>query len=61
MTGITIGALERFGVGIVGTDGVHDLSFEVVSRLEDAASHQVTLDLRIEPGGVGRPVMDGDV
>src|SRR4029077_19200136 len=48
-------------------DVAHDLSFEVVSRLEDAASDQVTLDLRkpdfdlIEPGRVGRCVMDGDV
>ena len=67
MSGVRIGPLERFGVGIVGTDVAHDLSFEVVSRLEDAASDQVTLDLRkpdfdlIEPGRVGRCVMDGDV
>ena len=67
MSGVTIGPLERFGGGIVGTDVAHDLSFEVVSRLEDAASDQVTLDLRkpdfdlIEPGRVGRCVMDGDV
>ncbi len=61
MSGITIGPLERFGVGIVGTDVAHDLSFEVVSRLEDAASDQVTLNLRIAPGRVGRCAMDGDV
>ena len=67
MSGIAIGPLERFGVGIVGTDVAHDLSFEIVSRLEDAAGDQVTLDLRkpdfdlVEPGRVGRCVMDGDV
>ncbi len=66
MSGVTIGPLERFGVGIVATDVAHDLSFEIVSRLEDAASDQVTLDLRkpdfdlVEPGRVGRCVVDSD-
>ena len=67
MSGVTIGPLERLGVGIVGTDVAHDLSFEIVSRREDAASDQVTLDLRkpdfdlVEPGRVGRCVVDSDV
>jgi hypothetical protein len=66
MSGVTIGLLERFGVGIVATDVAHDLSFEIVSRLEDAASDQATLDLRkpdfdlVEPGRVGRCVVDSD-
>ena len=60
MSGIAMGPLERFGVGIVGTDVAHDLAFEIVSRGEDAASDQVTLDLRkpdfdlVEPRRVGR-------
>jgi hypothetical protein len=67
MSGVTIGPRERFGVGIVGTDVAHDLSFEIVSKLEDAASDQVMLDLRkpdfdlVEPRGVGGGVMDSDV
>jgi hypothetical protein len=67
MSGVTIGPLERCGVGIVGTDVAHDLAFEIVSRGEDAASDQVTLDLRepdfdlIEPGRVGRCVVDRDL
>jgi len=32
-------------VGIVETDVAHDLSFEIVSRREDAASNDVVLDL----------------
>ena len=31
MSGMMIGPLERFGVGIVGTDVAQDLSFEIVS------------------------------
>jgi hypothetical protein len=67
MSDVTIGPLERFGVGIVGTDVAHDLAFEIGSRREDAASDQVTLDLRkpdfdlIEPGRVGRCVVDSDL
>ena len=66
MGAVTIGPLERFGVGIVGTDVAHDLSFEIVSRPEDAASDQVTLDLRepdfdlVEPGRVGWCVVDSE-
>jgi hypothetical protein len=63
MSDVTIGPLERFGVGIVVTDVAHDFAFEIVSRREDAASDQVTLDLRkpdfdlIEPGS--RSVCNG--
>ncbi len=46
MSDVTIGPFERFGVGIVGADVAHDLSFEIVSGLEDPTSDQVTLDLR---------------
>ena len=66
MSDVTIGPLERFGVGFVGTDVAHDLAFEIVSRREDAASDQVTLDLRkpnsdlVEPGRVGRCVVERD-
>ena len=65
MSGVTIGPLERFGVGIVGTDVAHD--FAIVSRREDAASDQVTLDFRkpdfdlVEPGRIGRGVVDRDL
>ena len=45
MSDVTIGPLERFGVGIVGADVTHDFAFEIVSGGEDAASDQVTLDL----------------
>ena len=67
MSDVTIGPFERFGVGIVGTDVAHDLSFEIVSGLEDPTSDQVTLDLRkpdfdlVEPGRVGRCVVNSDV
>ena len=67
MSDVTIGPLERFGVGIVGTDVAHDLAFEIVSGPEDAASDQVTLDLReadfdlVEPGRVGWCVVDSEV
>ena len=67
MGAVPIGPLERFGVGIVGTDVAHDLSFEIVSGPEDAASDQVTLDLRepdfelVEPGRVGWCVVDSEV
>jgi hypothetical protein len=67
MSDVTIGPLERFGVGIVGADVAHDLAFEIVSGGEDAASDQVTLDLGkpdfdlVEPGGVGRCVVDRDL
>ena len=46
---------------------MHDLSFEIVSGLEDPTSDQVTLDLRkpdfdlVEPGRVGRCVVNSDV
>ena len=46
MSGVTICPLERFGVGSVGTDVAYDFAFEIVSRREDAASDQVTQDLR---------------
>ena len=64
MSDVTIGPFERFGVGIVGTDVAHDLSFEIVSGLEDPTSDQVTLDLRkpdfdlVEPTRIGRRVME---
>lgn len=67
MSAVRIGPLERFGVGIVGTDVADDLSFEIVSGPEDAASDQVTLDLRepdfelVEPGRVGWCVVDSEV
>ena len=44
MSDVTIGPLERFGVGIVGTDVAHDFAFEIVSRREDAASDQIALN-----------------
>ncbi len=67
MSNVAIGPLERFGVSIVGADVTHDLSFEVILRGEDAAGDQVALDLGepdfdlVEPGGVGRGVVNGDV
>src|ERR1700752_1184562 len=67
MSNIGIGPLEGLGFGIVGTDVAHDLWFEIVSGREDAASDQVALDFRkpdldlVEPGRVGRGVVDSEV
>ena len=64
MSDVTIGPLERFGVGIVGTDVAHDFAFEIVSRREDAASDQIALNFGepdfdlIEPRRVSRGVME---
>ena len=64
MSDVTIGPLERFGVGIVGTDVAHDFAFEIVSRRADAASDQIALNFGepdfdlIEPRRVSRGVME---
>src|SRR6185312_6362115 len=61
---ILIRPLNRSGFAIVGADVTHDFAVQIFDRSKDSACDQIALDFRepdfdlIEPGGIGRRVMD---
>ena len=66
MVGVAIGPFDRFGSAIVVTDVTHELAGQILDRGKDAAGNDIALDPGepvfdlIEPGGVGRGVMEMD-
>ena len=64
---ILIRPFNGSGFAIVGADVAHDFAGQIFDRSKDPACDEVALDFRepdfdlIEPGGIGRRVMDADL
>ena len=64
--GIGVGPAEGTGLLLVGANVAHELAGQVLDRGEDSAGNDIALDLGepvfylIEPGGVGRGVVEMD-
>src|SRR5713226_6282522 len=67
MAGIAVGPLDGFGSAVVVANVAHKLAGQVLDRGEDPAGNDIALDPGepvfdlIEPGGVGRGVVDMDL
>ena len=67
MRGLAVGPLDRLGGAIVVTDVAFKFTGQVLDRGEDSVGNDIALDLGepvfylIEPGGVGRGVVEMDL